>query len=286
MPSLMDLRLDCFMPLHSLVELELSRLPNQRMLLHTAIHGLIHQILTLVPSEPDSEVNPATRLHESQRQALSLRGFELDGIVLRLELVTLSDDLVAAVRFAFQAPNRFGQDDDVLQGVVRFAFHTNFLLQQIFHKIQAQRPASFLRLEFLSPTAFTHKRGTWASPHPTLLLDSLLARWLDFGGDDLQVNHQCIVKAAPLIQTSMTSIGSSQMHSFKGQLDLELAGTDQDRWILTTLLAFGCIANVGRRVAYGCGSMRSQVRSGRSEFFLEPSFLVAMVGLEPTTPRL
>ncbi len=262
------------MPLHSLIELELLRLPDQRVLLHSAIHGLIHQILTIVPLESDQDVPAATRLHEQQRQAVSLRGFELDGFVLRLEVVTLSDDLAMAVRVAFQAPNQFGQSHDVLRGFVLSASHSYFSLTDIVDKIYSQTQASFLRLEFLSPTAFTHKRGTWASPHPSLLFDSLLARWLDFGGADLVVNLQAIVKAVPLIQSSMTSIGSSQMHSFEGQLDLELAGSDQDRWVLTTLVAFGCLANVGRRVAYGCGAMRSNARSVRSEFFLEPRTLV------------
>jgi CRISPR/Cas system endoribonuclease Cas6 (RAMP superfamily) len=175
------------MPLHSLVELQLESVPGRRVLLNNAIHGLIHLVLTLAPADANAEVSAATRLHEAQRQALSLRGFELVGSVLRLEIVTLSDDLTSAVEFVFQAGSVFGREADVLRGVVLSGLHRVFSLEALSQRVRVKAPARHLRLEFLSPTAFTHKRGTWASPHPSLLFLSLLARWQDFSALEIKI---------------------------------------------------------------------------------------------------
>ncbi len=263
------------MPLHSLIQLQLESVPERHVLLNNAIHGLIHQVLTLAPTDPNSDVNPATWLHEAQRQALSLRGFELIGSVLRLEVVTLSDELASSVAFVFQEGHVFGREDDVLRGVVLSGLHRGFMLESLMQRVRSFAPARRLRLEFLSPTAFTHKRGTWASPHPTLLFGSLLARWSDFCAVPLQVQTDCIVKAVPGISSGVTQIGANPMPAFEGCLDLELIGDDDARFDLTTLVVFASIAGTGRRVAYGCGALRATAFLARTELLLEPDFVLA-----------
>jgi CRISPR-associated endoribonuclease Cas6 len=257
------------MPLHSLIELVLTHPPHNAANLGNAIHGLVHHILA------DPDPNTATQLHEQQRKSLSLRGYQLQHNVLQLELVMLSDKFTESMQAAFQPERRFGREQDALAGVIGICTHRDFDLESVRQTVQAKAVPQFLRLEFLSPTAFTHKKGTWASPHPSLLFDSLLARWSDFGGQSFELDFGCITKAMPDIYTDTTSIGASPMHAFMGKLDLELTGDVQKRQDLCTLAAFGCIANVGRRVAYGCGAMDGHVGSVRDGYTLNPDSILS-----------
>jgi hypothetical protein len=256
------------MPLYSIVKLELERPPHHDAALGNAIHGLVHHML----GNPDPDI--ATQVHEQQRKALTLRNFALQNNILHLEIAMLSDQFAPAIHNAFQAGMDFGRVQDTLKGRVKDSAHHPFTLESIQQRIQSLPAPQFVRLEFLSPTAFTHKKGTWASPHPSLLFDSLLARWLDFGGQALELNLACITQAVPQIYTDTTQIGTSPMHAFMGKLDLELIGEVQHRHNLGILVAFGSLANVGRRVAYGCGALGGLMRSTHSEMLLHPNSIL------------
>jgi CRISPR/Cas system endoribonuclease Cas6 (RAMP superfamily) len=262
------------MPLYSLVQIELETQPNRNTVLNNAIHGLIHHLLKLAAPEQDSNLPPATKLHDSQRQPVTLRAFQRKGSRLQLEITTLSADMERAVRESFCAQNVFGSDKTTLQGKIVNVEHFAFTLEQLRSNIRQHPAAKRIRVDFNSPTAFTHKRGTWASPHPSLLLKSLLARWTDFGGADLNINESCIVRAEPHIKTGSTSIGSSEMVAFEGRLDLELAGDAEVCWDLTTLIAFASLVNTGRRVAYGCGLVEATAWLNRNlELKLNPNLI-------------
>jgi CRISPR/Cas system endoribonuclease Cas6 (RAMP superfamily) len=262
------------MPLYSLVQIELDSAPNHNTLLNNAIHGLIHHLLKLAPTEKGASEPPATILHDSQRQPVTLRTFQRKGLRLRLEITTLSSDLEGAIREVLSVSKTFGSMETTLRGKIVGVEHLAFSLVQLRDTVRQQPVAKRIRVGFNSPTAFTHKRGTWASPHPSLLLKSLLARWTDFGGADLNINEACIVRAEPNITTGMTSIGSSEMVAFEGRLDLELAGDADTCWDITTLIAFASLANVGRRVAYGCGLVEATAFLNKSlELKLNPDLL-------------
>jgi hypothetical protein len=262
------------MPLFSLIELELESQLNHNTVLNNAIHGLIHHLLKPDASTPKTSVSPATTLHDSQRQPVTLRAFGRNGSRLRLEITTLSSDLEGAIREAFSVSKTFGSEQTTLRGKIVGGEHVAFTLEQLRHTIRQQPVAKRIRIGFNSPTAFTHKRGTWASPHPSLLLKSLLARWTDFGGQDLSINEACIVRAEPHITTGTTSIGSSEMLAFEGRLDLELAGDAEACWDITTLIAFASLANTGRRVAYGCGLVEATAFLNRNlELKLNPDLI-------------
>lgn len=262
------------MPLFSQIQIELESQPNRNTVLNNSIHGLIHHLLKLAPTEKGASEPPATKLHDSQRQPVTLRAFQRKGSRLRLEITTLSPDLEGAIREAFSVSKTFGSEQTTLQGKIVGVEHLTFTLPQLRHTIRQQTVAKRIRIGFNSPTAFTHKRGTWASPHPSLLLKSLLARWTDFGGQELNINEACIVRAEPNITTGTTSIGSSEMVAFEGRLDLELSGENDTCWDISTLIAFASLANTGRRVAYGCGLVEATAFLNRNlELKLNPDLI-------------
>jgi CRISPR/Cas system endoribonuclease Cas6 (RAMP superfamily) len=253
------------MPLFSIVTIQLKTEPNPNAVLNNPIHGVIHRLFSSEPSTEMSNNSPATVLHDSQRQPLTLRDFKLKGRQLLLEITTLDSNLEDSTKKAFQSSNDFGSDTTRLQGTVTNVEHHSFTLQQLRDIIRQLSPPSRIQIEFKSPTAFTHKRGTWASPHPSLFLKSLHARWQDFSGTALTINDDCIVRAEPHIVTGTTPIGSGTMEAFEGNLHLELAGQSEMRWDLTTLVAFASLVNTGRRVAYGCGLVEATVQVSRDQ---------------------
>jgi CRISPR/Cas system endoribonuclease Cas6 (RAMP superfamily) len=259
------------MPTKYTLELRISPLTDQALhstTLGTLLHGFLHHQLAAPEQTTPHNDRIATKTHNSQREPVSVRILKATRQHVTCQIALLDDTWKPVYDQAFSKGQSFGIGK-ALNGVIHNAHVTPWTLEQVRDQVRTLNAPDNLDIEFQSLTSMMHKKAAWDVPYPELVFRSLAARWVDFGGPDLETHSDELVEHTierVQYRTEHASIPTEggALPGFKGQLHLKLRGDEPSRKDLVTLTTFGTLVNVGKRVAYGCGMIQAQARLGKA----------------------
>ncbi len=261
----------CLMPVRYSLELRLGIPTNNHSQTSTVgeqLHGFLHHQLGLAePDIPHAE-RISTKTHNAQRQPVSIRVLTATRQRMTCQIILMHDAWKPVYDQALREHQKFG-NGMALNGTIHKTHTLTWTLEQIRVQTHALEAPTNLEITFCSPTSFMHKKAAWDVPYPELVFRSLAARWIDFGGSPLSAEPDELVKHAVKsvwyrTQRGIIHAGREPLVGFKGQLRLILQGDALMRHDLLTLVTFGTMVNVGKRVAYGCGMVKAQARMGKA----------------------
>ena len=132
--------------------------------------------------------------------------------------------------------------------------------------MDAERPSTSLRYEFLSPTAFAAHGRDRLFPEPDLLFDGLARRWdafspLKLGADVGRVAAEAWVVSRYELSTRIVEYGPERRIGFVGECQYSAAGAEPLALRASLVLAaFALYSGVGRRTGAGMGQVRAQAQ--------------------------
>jgi hypothetical protein len=244
------------MPLHFDLTLSLERCPQDE--LPRYLHSLIFSLWRL--HDPVG----ADQHHKNNASPFSLSFGSLEGNRLDLRLSLLEEHLLEVFQAMLSSEDPFG-DGEKLAGSIQQMRWGGERYSSLLERCLAGDAPRVLELDFKSCTVIASTKAKTFKPNPEGLFKGILKRVLTF--TDLRYPPQMYAYLAESVhlghstlERTRVSIEQDQwLEGFKGKVHYRLDhNTLEGRWV-GFLAVLSEYSGAGKRVGFGCGTVRSRV---------------------------
>jgi hypothetical protein len=244
------------MPLHFDLTLSLERCPPSE--LPRYLHSLIFSLWQL------HDPLGASQYHNTNVSPFSLAIGSLEGNCLDLQIHLLEERLLEVFQTLLQPQQRFG-DGEHLAGQISHMRWGGERYSSLLERCLAGAAPRVLELDFKSCTVIAASTSKKLKPNPEGLFKGILKRAIAF--TDLRYPPQMYVYLAESVHLGLNSLEETRVNlapdqwleGFKGKVHYRLDHNSlEGRWV-GFLAALAEYTGVGKRVGFGCGTVRSRV---------------------------
>jgi len=245
------------MPLRFDLTLTLERTPERELARH--LHALVFALWRT------HDPKGAAQHHAANASPFSLAIGPLEGGRLEVRLNLLEEGLLEVFEAVLTPQTAFG-DGEALCGSLREVRRSGERYSSLLERALAGDAPRVLEWEFLSCTSLTSTLRPLLEPHPEPVFKGVLKRAQTFfelrypPGLYAYLGEAVHLQDAQLERAEVVLERDQWVQGFVGRARYRLdRDTLEGRWV-GFLAALAEYTGVGRRVAYGCGTLRSRVK--------------------------